>query len=210
MPAYIVEPERSTPVIAEADLCVAGGSCTGVFAAVRAARLGLRVVLIEKQNMLGGTAVCGLVNVWHSLRDTDNRNQIIAGLTDEVIERLHQKGAVLFSADPNTAYKFNPWELACILDRLIKEHKITVMLHTTYVAAVHADQKVQAVIVENPDGRGAVRAGFFIDATGGGRIARDLGIPHYEHDSIQPPSSCFHLMGETDGVDLGALIRSHG
>ena len=31
-------PSRSVPVLAEADICVAGGSCTGVFAAVTAAR----------------------------------------------------------------------------------------------------------------------------------------------------------------------------
>jgi glycine/D-amino acid oxidase-like deaminating enzyme len=42
--------------VREADVCVLGGSCTGVFAAVRAARLGMRVVLIERENMLGGAA----------------------------------------------------------------------------------------------------------------------------------------------------------
>ena len=81
MNEYILEPERKVPVIEKADLCVVGGSCTGVFAAVRAARLGLKVVLIEKHNMLGGTAVSGLVNIWHSLHDTDRKNQVIAGLT---------------------------------------------------------------------------------------------------------------------------------
>ena len=44
----ITEPARNIPVTAEADVCVLGGSCTGVFAAVRAARLGMRVILIEK------------------------------------------------------------------------------------------------------------------------------------------------------------------
>jgi glycerol-3-phosphate dehydrogenase len=44
----LLEPARSTPVILEVDLCVLGGSCTGVFAAVRAARRGLRVAIVEK------------------------------------------------------------------------------------------------------------------------------------------------------------------
>jgi hypothetical protein len=39
------EPARDIPVVADCDLCVIGGSCTGVFAAVAAARLGARVVL---------------------------------------------------------------------------------------------------------------------------------------------------------------------
>ena len=39
----IIEPQRKIPVIEEADVCVLGGSCTGVFAAVRAARLGIHL-----------------------------------------------------------------------------------------------------------------------------------------------------------------------
>lgn len=45
-PGETREPARSVPVFAEADICVLGGSCTGVFAAIRAARLGAKVVLI--------------------------------------------------------------------------------------------------------------------------------------------------------------------
>jgi len=39
----IREPARDIPVIADCDLVVVGGSCTGVFAAIAAARLGLSV-----------------------------------------------------------------------------------------------------------------------------------------------------------------------
>ncbi len=85
MKNYITEPSRQVPVIREADLCVIGGSCTGVFAAIRAARLGLKVVLLERHGMLGGVATTGLVNIWHTLHDTDDREQIIAGLTAETI-----------------------------------------------------------------------------------------------------------------------------
>ena len=66
---FINEPARRTAIKERCDLCVIGGSCTGVFAAVRAARLGLSVALVERHNVLGGTAVTGLVNIWHSLHD---------------------------------------------------------------------------------------------------------------------------------------------
>ena len=46
---YITEPQREIPVCEEVDLCVIGGSCTGLFAAVRAARLGLRVDVYKRQ-----------------------------------------------------------------------------------------------------------------------------------------------------------------
>ena len=43
------------------DVVVTGGGCTGVFAAIRSARLGLRVALVEKSNCFGGVATNGLV-----------------------------------------------------------------------------------------------------------------------------------------------------
>ena len=36
------------PIIDEVDICILGGSCTGVFAGVRAARLGASVAVVEK------------------------------------------------------------------------------------------------------------------------------------------------------------------
>lgn len=207
---FIVEPQKRISVIEEADLCVIGGSCTGVFAAVRAARLGLRVVLVEKHNILGGTAVTGLVNIWHSLHDTDRKNQVIAGLTHETLERLKVRNAVEISDDPSRAYSFNPFELAFILDEYVKENKIKVMLHTSYAAVVKNGRRAEAVIIENVEGRFAIKAKFFIDASGDGRVAKDLGLTAYTNKTIQPPTSCFYLQGDTKGLDIGNLIKEHG
>lgn len=208
---FITEPARQIPVTAEADLCVVGGSCTGVFAAVRAARLGLSVVLIEGQGRLGGVAVNGLVNIWHTLYDMSDRNQIIAGLTSETLERLNARGAL--TGDPrsrSSSFNFNPCELTIILDELCAENGIRVLLHTHYAGITAETDSVQAIIVENKNGRQAVRARFFLDCTGDGDLARDLGIPSYRNRVIQPPSACFHLQGEMTGVDLGRLVREHG
>ena len=71
-----------------------GGSCTGVFAAVRAARLGAKVAIVEQANGCGGVAVNGLVNVWHSFMDAEFKRQIIGGMSQEVVERLKTRGAV--------------------------------------------------------------------------------------------------------------------
>lgn len=206
----IFEPARQIPVIREADVCVLGGSCTGVFAAIRAARLGMRVLLIEKEGMLGGAAVGGLVNIWHTLMDTENREQIIAGLTEEVISRLKNRRALTVQNNRSSTYNFNPMELTILLDELIRENGVSLMLHTAYSSVMAEGERVKAVFVENKDGRGAVKASFFIDATGDALAARDLGLPLYTHDYIQPPTPVFHLQGNLHGVDVDGLIREHG
>ena len=83
---YITLPCKNVPVIDTVDVCVIGGSCTGVFAAVRAARLGARVAIVEKLNAFGGTATAGLVNVWHTLLDADFREPVIGGSVCCVME----------------------------------------------------------------------------------------------------------------------------
>lgn len=164
---YIKEPEKMLPVRYEADVFVAGGSCTGLFAAVRAARLGARVVLVERQNMLGGMATSGLVNVWHSLKDTDYKEQVIAGLTAEMTERLVKCGAAYVKDDPSVGICFDPNRLALELDRLAAENRITVLFHTLCTGVLTDEEnRICAAIIENKDGRSAVKAGFFTDATG--------------------------------------------
>lgn len=120
------------PVLADVDLCVAGGSCTGVFAAVTAARRGARVALVEAQNRFGGTAVASLVCYWHSLFTLDGSRRIVSGLTQEVIDRLARRDAVELATDNNPSWyaRLNTEELAIELDELIREAGILPFLHT--------------------------------------------------------------------------------
>lgn len=207
---YIIESEKILPVVADVDLCVIGGSCTGVFAAIRAARMGLSVVLCEKMGMLGGTATLGLVNIWHAVSDIDDQEQVIAGLTGEVLERLDHRGALLWQPLRTERYNFNPCELACILDEMVKESKLRLMLHTLVCDVTEEDHKVTSVIIENADGRQAIRAKFFIDCSGNGVVARKIDIPSFLGSRLQPPTYCFHLQGDMTDVDLKALFTQHG
>ncbi len=205
----IAEPAREIPVVAEADVCVCGGSCTGLFAAVRAARLGARVVLVEQSNAFGGTATNGLVNIWHSVYDTTFERRIIGGLTAEVVERLLRRDAcILREPNANSGCILNPEELKLELDELVREHGIRPFLHTRCVAPHLVDGRVDAVCVENQDGRGAIRTRVVVDATGDGDLAAQLGLPHAVAPEPQAPTTCAKLRG-LGGLDVSALYNAH-
>lgn len=198
--SYIREPEKRIPVTGEYDVCVLGGSCTGVFAAVRAAQMGAKVAIVEKQNAFGGVATSGLVNIWHSLRSKSGKQQIIAGLTEQVIESLKTIGAV-------AGTRLNTDELKIELDRLILDHEITPYLHTFYAAPQIKDGRVSAVFIENKSGRQAIRAKVFVDATGDGDLAKDAGLPFEIRDGLQPPTTCAEILGLPR--DMRELISQH-
>ncbi|MCC5807935.1 MAG: FAD-dependent oxidoreductase [Opitutales bacterium] len=206
----IQEPARSIPVISEVDVCVLGGSCTGVFAAVRAARRGLRVAVVEKTNRFGGVATNGLVCIWHNDLDDRYEEQIIAGLSLETVVRLQRRNAVLVrERSPDSRYVLNTEELTIELDGLIREHGIEPWLHTFYCrAVVGEDHRIDAVLVENKDGRGSIKARAFIDATGDGDLAKDCGYPFSVRPDLQPPTTCAKIAG-LEGIDMRSFYNEH-
>ncbi|HJN13944.1 MAG TPA: FAD-dependent oxidoreductase [Armatimonadota bacterium] len=204
---------REIPVCHECDVCVIGGSCTGVFAAVRAARLGARVAIVERQNCFGGVATCGLVNVWHRLHDTQNELQIIGGMTEEIIDRLRRRGAV--EQDPgsvSSAFRLNTEELKLELDELICAAGVRPFLHALATTAHTEDGRLDAVITESKSGCRAIRARVFIDATGDGDIVARAGVETWSAPHPQPATAAARFAGwdMPAGFRLGAALREHG
>lgn len=183
------EPARDVPVIGEFDLCIIGGSCTGVFAAVRAAQLGLTVALVEQNILLGGMATAAQVNEWHSLHDVAGKRQIIGGLTNEILGRLERRQAVSQEHRPRGPfYRFNSAELALELDQLVREHPIQLFLKASCVSALRDGDRITSAIIEDKSGRRALQARMFIDASGDGDLLRRAGFAAWKNDSLQPVS----------------------
>jgi len=207
-------PAQSLPVLHEADACVLGGSCTGVFAAIRAARLGLKVVLAEKQNSFGGVATQGLVTIWHTLMDMKDERQIIAGLTQEVLDRLKRRDAYFVRPPRSVTYTLNTEELKIDLDELVLAEKtLTPLLHAPYAAPyLGTDGTLQGVVLQTKSGLGVILARLFVDATGDGDLLRDLGAPFRLPEIKQPPSpgAKFQGLSALSAAELHELIFRHG
>jgi hypothetical protein len=191
----IRERPREVPVVADVDICVLGGSATGVFAAVAAARLGASVAIVEWNGFFGGVATASMVNVWHSMRDARDERQIIAGLTAELIERLDRRDAIIHRGTASKGVEFNSEEMKIELDRLVLEAKIRPFLHTLFVAPHREDGRCAAAIIEDKTGRRAIRAKYFVDATGDADVVHRMGLPVFKRTQMQPPTMCAILRG---------------
>ena len=189
----------------ETDVFVAGGSMTGVFAAIRATQAGKRVVLVERRGSFGGTATQGLVPVLHSIYSTDAKVQICGGLTSEVIERLLARGEASLESrlNPSVYCWMNVAELQIVLDEMVREHPLIEPHFETLFTAVETDRPghVTRVFYEDKAGRHAVRAKFFIDATGDADIVRrtdGLSVWRQEKGDMQGHTLCAILSGVED------------
>lgn len=216
MNEFVNVPAEKAPVFEKAELCVVGGSCTGVFAAIRAARLGVKTVLVERQNRFGGVATLGLVGMWHTFFDTARKEQIIRGLTYETCERLEQYGAVSNFRDPEDSLcgvRLNPEYLTLELDRMVRETpNLTVYFHSAFSSAImRAPGEIEAILLEGRGERFAIRADYFIDATGDGYLCRSAGTEMHRHPSPQPATACMRFanwdrLGDFSSTSLRDLI----
>ena len=186
----------------ETDVFVAGGSMTGVFAAIRAAQAGKRVVLVERRSAFGGTATQGLVPVLHSIYSTDGKTQVIGGLTVEVIRRLTARGEATLESrkNPNVYCWMNVAELQIVLDEMVREQPLIEPHFETLFTAVETDRPghVTRVFYEDKGGRHAVRAKVFIDATGDADLVRrtdGLSVWRQEKGNMQGHTLCAILSG---------------
>lgn len=204
---------KKLPVSLETDVCVVGGSCTGVFAAISAARLGAKVCIVEKQNAFGGTATNSMVFVWHSLMNTEFNQQIIAGLTQETMDRLKIRNAVkTYDRSESEGFRFNSQELKIELDEMVLEHNIEPFFHTAFSEPVIDDDgELTGIIIENKDGRSIIKAKQFIDASGDGDLAYRLGLKNYTSDIMLPPTTCAHFEGwQSVRKEVSKLMKEHG
>ena len=61
---YYTEPSREIPVAAETEVLVVGGGPAGFGAALHAARMGRKTMLIEQYGAVGGVATTGIMSHW--------------------------------------------------------------------------------------------------------------------------------------------------
>jgi len=189
----ITEPVKQTPVIAEADVVVAGGGPAGVGAALSAARAGAKTVLVERYGSLGGLWTTGLVN---PLFDHANKGGIIRELIGKLAERQAWRD------DPVrpgflTCFDIEPMKL--LLDELLEAAGVDVLLHSWIADAVLGGDgsEIRGIVVESKSGHGAVLAKVVIDCTGDGDVAARAGAPFEkgrpEDGLMQPQTLMFRL-----------------
>ena len=123
----IVLPAREVPVIAEADVVIAGAGSAGVAAAVAAAQQGASCVLVEKSNCAGGMLTNGLLP--SIIYMSDGRNLLSGGLCYELVKRV----AVEMGVKPDIYWhNINPEAVKLVLDEMLCENNVRFFYNTCF------------------------------------------------------------------------------
>ncbi len=188
METYIHEKERQTVVSSSYDLAVVGGGIAGTAAALAAARLGRRVVLIERMFGIGGLATLGLVTIYLPLCDGCGR-QVSFGLAEELLKLSIRHGYETdypdrwlpggkeSSTDENQRYqvRYNAQVFSVLMEQLLRAEGVDILYGTLVTDVSRQGDFLDALIIENKSGRSVIRAGAVVDATGDADICKMAG-----------------------------------
>lgn len=180
-----------TKVTAGCDVLVCGGGFGGIAAALAAARMGKKVILLEKQYILGGLGTAGLVTIYLPLCDGCGK-QVSFGIAEELLRLsismghedrypdnwLDQTDVSRRSVrDKRFEVVYNPNLFAILAERLLLENGVEILYGTYAVGVSKNADRIDAVMIESKSGRQAITVGSVVDATGDCDIAHFAGAP---------------------------------
>lgn len=181
------------------DLIVVGGGFAGVAAAMEASRHGRKVLLVDKYNCLGGTAVGGLVLPFmpYSTREEGNDRPLTGDLFLEIVEGLAELGGL--GANRKC---FDEEILKLVLQRMCLKYGVELLFNTTVTDVTVENGVIKSLSAWGKSRRMTLTADAFIDATGDAELSVLAGASYQlgrEEDNLCQPMTLSFRVG---GVDL--------
>ncbi len=181
------------------DVAVVGGGPAGSVAAIQAARLGARTLLVEKNGILGGATtsaginVPGLFHAWGK--------QVIAGIGWHLVNRAVQLAGdqlpdfARYDRPVNVLQvRVNPAIYAALLDDAVLGSGAALSLHTM-LAAVHRRDSEWRLTLCGKEGLRAERARVLVDGTGDANAVTLAGYEPERNAELQPGTLNVTLSG---------------
>ncbi|MBQ7312843.1 MAG: FAD-dependent oxidoreductase [Clostridia bacterium] len=180
------------------DVVVLGGGFTGCAAALAAARLGQKTLLLEASGFLGGAAsnclIFPLMPYATSVKDEDGnpkKHYLSRGILAELVRDLQETGDIRGDSG------FLDEAVKLLLDRKMTENGVQVLFHATLCGVKKDGSHIDSVDVVTKAGVLTFEGRMFIDCTGDADLCTMADVPTVlgrEPDHLcQPMTLCFRV-----------------
>jgi hypothetical protein len=196
----------------ETEVLVVGGGTAGIGAAVAAARMGRKTLIVERYGFLGGVANVGLcLHTFHS----STGERVVAGLPWEMIERMKQLGGTtgpvwIENAHMRTTTPIDVEVMKYVVQEMILGSGGAILYHTSPLEVVMDGDAVHGVVVVNKRGRTLIKAKVVVDCTGDGDITTWAGGAFEKGRAVDGKMQRMSVVFKVGNVDLPRMFSSIG
>lgn len=184
----------------EVDILIVGGGMAGTVASIAAARRGHRVLILEKDYVLGGTATSGMMcNMFGTHL---NGEAFLGGIASEIVNLLIERGfgklyaRTPLSSGPNVVVDrvdYNPEYLKILLEELVTKENVEI-IYGSHIEKVDTDGKnIVLIEIGNKYEKIIINAKSIIDSSGNSAIFSMLGSDLIVDNDLQPVTLMYRL-----------------
>ena len=198
--------QGSTPTV-EADICVVGAGMSGVSAALEAAGLGKRVVIVDAAPALGGQAVGSIIGTIIGLYTHGERPyQITHGIADGMIADLTAEGSMYRrnSATGTVTFLYDEVRLGRWVERKVQELGVRSVVGAVLTNVAVSNRRVQHLELATRFGPVRVAAQGYVDASGDATLSYEAGFEVREPDT--PVFGSLNFVIENYDADAAAKM----
>lgn len=168
------------------DVCVVGSGAAGISAAIEAARLGLKVILVDSFPVLGGQAVNSIIGTFCGLYSNGTHGyQFTHGVADDILKALGEQDKALFyrHGPITTVVYYDEVALSRWAERTVEKEGIVPLLGATMHRVERDGRRIRSLEVVTRYGNVIVEATGFVDASGDAALAWLAGLPCRESEN---------------------------
>ena len=192
----------------ERDIIVIGGGPAGIAASWASAKLGAKVLLIEKYGFPGGMATAGLVEsiLGHYLNE---KEPAVSGFLKFLIEKTNEFGGCekWENAFKKYGISFNSEILKISSEKLLLEEKVEILYHSFVSGAKVENGEIKEIEVVNKNGKMRIKGKIFIDCTGDADISYFSGFEYTKGRFFDGKMQSMGCMFKIAGIDEGKITE---
>jgi len=183
---------------AEYDVTIIGGGVAGCASAYTAAKFGLKALIVEKNNYLGGLASGGLVV---PAMKSENKN-LNTNFFKSLVKNAKKIGAQITYCDENQGW-FNPIKLKIVLEDMLSEAGANILYESTPKNFFFENEKdmkksISCVEISNKILSLSCASKYFVDATGDGNFSKILSCEFWSDESQKQPASLRFILSNVN------------
>jgi hypothetical protein len=143
------------------DVVITGGGIAGISAAVKAAQMGVKTLLIEQYGFVGGMSTAGMVSPF--MKHSVNGQTLVKGVYQTIEQEMTDRGGMIDNGFYASSFRLSA-------NKLLKRYGCHVLLNCELMSVNRSNDEIESIEVFTDGKKIKIKGKVFIDTTGDAQL----------------------------------------